>query len=86
MGKIEIRKSQSFTYGEVSVALEILKFAMRSNDLRVLAHRPDFISLYRKYSKMKEKMMEMAEAGKGELVPEDGARHDSDSGEDLDEE
>lgn len=68
MGKIEIRKSQSFTYGEVSVALEILKFAMRSNDLRVLAHRPDFISLYRKFSRMKEKMTEWAEAGKGELV------------------
>ncbi len=78
MGKIEIRKSQSFTYGEVSVALEILKFAMRSNDLRVLAHRPDFISLYRKFSRMKEKIAELAEAGKAEAEVE--AR----TGEDMD--
>jgi hypothetical protein len=58
MEKLEVRKSQSFTHGEVSVALEILKFAMRNNDLKVLAQKPDFISLYRKFSKMREKMAE----------------------------
>ncbi len=58
MDKLDVRKSQSFTIGEVTVGLEILKFAMRSNDLKVLAHRTDFISLYRKFARMKEKMEE----------------------------
>ncbi len=47
--------------GEITIGLEIMKFAMRSNDLKVLAQRADFISLYRKFSRMKEKMAEMAE-------------------------
>ena len=58
---MEVRKSQSFTMGEITIGLEIMKFAMRSNDLKVLAQRADFISLYRKFSRMKEKMAEMAE-------------------------
>ncbi len=58
--KIDIRKSQSFTLGEVAVGLEIMKFAMRNNDLKVLAQRSDFISLYRKFSRMKEKMEEVS--------------------------
>lgn len=58
MDKMDVRKSQSFTIGEVTVGLEILKFAMRSNDMKVLAHRADFISLYRKFARMKEKMEE----------------------------
>ena len=58
MDKLDVRKSQSFTIGEVTVGLEILKFAMRSNDMKVLAHRSDFISLYRKFARMKEKMEE----------------------------
>ena len=62
MQKMEIRKSQSFTFGEVSVSLEIMRFAMRSNDLRVLAQKPDFITLYRKFSRMREKMAEVLNA------------------------
>lgn len=58
---MEVRKSQSFTLGEVAIALEILKLAMRTNDTRVLAQRPDFITLYRKFSRMKDKMSESPE-------------------------
>ena len=62
---MEIRKSQSFTYGEVNVALELMKFALRNNDLRVLAGRDDFIALYRKFSRMEQKIAEKrAEAEK----------------------
>jgi len=64
MQKMEIRKSQSFTFGEVSVALEIMRFATRSNDLRVLAQKPDFITLYRKFARMREKMAEALNAQK----------------------
>ena len=68
MSAPDIRKSQSFTQREVAVGIEIFKFAMRSNDLRVLAHRPDFISLYRKFTKMLDKMSgnEKDEGGEGE--------------------
>lgn len=58
--KTDVRKSQSFTLGEVAVGLEIMKFAMRNNDLKVLSQRSDFISLYRKFARMKEKMEEAA--------------------------
>jgi len=58
MEKQEVRKSQSFTGGEVAVALEIMKVAMRNNDLKVLSQKPDFISLYRKFSKMRDKIAE----------------------------
>jgi predicted nuclease with TOPRIM domain len=59
MLKTDIRKSQSFTYSEVTVGIEIMRFAMRSNDLKVLSQRPDFISLYRKFSRMRDKMDEV---------------------------
>jgi len=62
MQKSEIRKSQSFTFAEVSVGIEIMRFAMRSNDLKVLSQRPDFISLYRKFSRMRDKMAEVLNA------------------------
>jgi hypothetical protein len=62
MQKSDIRKSQSFTYSEVTVGLEILRFAMRNNDLKVLSQRPDFISLYRKFSRMRDKMDEVRAA------------------------
>lgn len=62
MQKTEIRKSQSFTFAEVSVGIEILRFAMRSNDLKVLSQRPDFIALYRKFSRMRDKMAEVLNA------------------------
>ncbi len=58
---MEVRKSQSFTLSEVTIALEILKFSLRINDLKVLVQRPDFITLYRKFSKMREKMLESPE-------------------------
>ena len=60
MQKTDIRKSQSFTYSEVCVGIEIMRFAMRSNDLKVLSQRSDFISLYRKFSRMRDKMDEVA--------------------------
>ena len=60
--KTEVRRSQSFTFTEISVGLEILKYAMRANDLKLLAQRSDFISLYRKFARMKEKMAELKEA------------------------
>jgi hypothetical protein len=59
MQKNDVRKSQSFTYSEISVGIEIMRFAMRSNDLKVLSQRPDFISLYRKFSRMRDKMDEL---------------------------
>ncbi len=66
---MEIRRSQSFTLSEASIALEILKFALRNNDLKLLVQRSDFISLYRKFSKMREKMLEVAgEKEPGEAV------------------
>ncbi len=64
MQKNEIRKSQSFTFGEVSLALELMRFATRSNDLKVLAQKADFISLYRKFSRMRDKISEEAASGK----------------------
>jgi len=71
MQKNEIRKSQSFTFGEVSLALELLRFATRSNDLKVLAQKPDFIALYRKFSRMRDKIAEEAASGKVSESAED---------------
>ena len=68
--KIEIRKSQSFTFGEASTALEILKFAMRCNDLRGLAQRPDFVSIYRKFAGMKEKLQPISSSNIDSHAPE----------------
>jgi hypothetical protein len=64
MTKLDLRKSQSFTTSEVLIALDIMRFAMRSNDLKVLAQKPDFITLYRKFTRMKDKMAEKKGAGK----------------------
>jgi hypothetical protein len=71
MLKNEIRKSQSFTFGEVSLALELMRFATRSNDLKVLAQKADFISLYRKFSRMRDKISEEAASGKASESSDD---------------
>lgn len=54
---MEIRKSQSFTLGEVAIAIEILKAATRNKDLGSFVQRDDFVTLYRKFVRMKEKML-----------------------------
>jgi len=79
MPKTELRKSQSFTFAETAVALDILRFAMRNNDLKVLVQRPDFITLYRKFSKMREKMAELMNSGNS--LSKDG-QADQDAAED----
>ncbi|MFH1529656.1 MAG: hypothetical protein ABIK09_02855 [Pseudomonadota bacterium] len=53
---MEIRKSQSFTLGEVAIALEVLKTAMRNKDLKIFVQREDYVTLYRKFVRMMEKM------------------------------
>lgn len=65
---MEARKSQSFTIGEVMIAIEILKAATRNKDLKSFVQRDDFVTLYRKFLRMMEK-----------IKPEDG-----DSSEGLD--
>ena len=53
---MEIRKSQSFTLGEVAIALEVLKTATRNKDLKIFVQREDYVTLYRKFVRMMEKM------------------------------
>ncbi len=53
---MEIRKSQSFTLGEVAIALEVLKAATRNKDLKIFAQRDDYVTLYRKFVRMMDKM------------------------------
>ncbi|MBM4371251.1 MAG: hypothetical protein FJ098_06330 [Deltaproteobacteria bacterium] len=53
---MEIRKSQSFTVGEVAIALEILKAATRNKDMKIFVQREDFVTLYRKFVRMSGKM------------------------------
>jgi len=53
---MEIRKSQSFTLGEVALAIEVLKAATRNKDLKIFVQRDDFVTLYRKFVRMMEKM------------------------------
>jgi len=55
-GSMEIRKSQSFTLGEVAIALEVLKIATRNKDLKIFVHREDYVTLYRKFVRMMDKM------------------------------
>lgn len=68
--KIEISKSQSFTFGEAPTALEIMKFAMRCNVLTGLAQRPDFVSVYRKFAGMKEKLQPLASGSTDSNAPQ----------------
>jgi len=53
---MEIRKSQSFTLGEVAIALEVLKTATRNKDLKIFVQREDYVTLYRKFVRMMDKM------------------------------
>ena len=53
---MEIRKSQSFTLGEVAIALDVLKAATRNKDLKIFVQRDDYITLYRKFVRMMDKM------------------------------
>jgi poly(A) polymerase Pap1 len=53
---MESRKSQSFTLGEVAIAIEILKAATRNKDLKSFVQREDFVTLYRKFLRMMEKI------------------------------
>ncbi len=53
---MEIRKSQSFTLGEVAIALEVLKIATRNKDLKIFVQREDYVTLYRKFVRMMDKM------------------------------
>jgi hypothetical protein len=53
---MEIRKSQSFTLGEVAIALEVLKAATRNKDLKIFVQREDYVTLYRKFVRMMDKM------------------------------
>jgi hypothetical protein len=55
-GPMEIRKSQSFTLGEVAIALEVLKIATRNKDLKIFVQREDYVTLYRKFVRMMDKM------------------------------
>ncbi len=53
---MEIRKSQSFTLGEVAIALDVLKAATRNKDLKIFVQRDDYVTLYRKFVRMMDKM------------------------------
>ena len=53
---MENRKSQSFTLGEVAIALEVLKIATRNKDLKIFVQREDYVTLYRKFVRMMDKM------------------------------